>query len=158
MSNILKEKPTTKTIIPSLESARSYPTGRLWVDYLIKPTMIVNRFVRSWHDGDFLLEQQCLKEIFSYFFASGHHNYAIYVTYGTCVRWQIFHTVPRSICLIERTSVVMQMVEHKCHQTSLVNRPTVSRGNVQVDLRVFPQIQAKWQCGLTPSAFVPMYL
>ena len=44
------------------------------------------------------------------------------------------------------------MEEHQCRQTSLVNRPTVSRGRVQVDLRVFPQIQAKWQCGLNHSA------
>ena len=34
----------------------------------------------------------------------------------------------------------------------------LSRGRVQVDSRIFPQIQTKWQFGLTPSAFAPMYL
>ena len=81
MSNILKDKQTIETIMTYHDCARSHPTGRLWVDCLIKPTMIAHRFVRSWHDGDFLLEQQCLKEMLPYFFASGHHNYARYVTW-----------------------------------------------------------------------------
>ena len=63
MSNILKDKPTTETIMTYLESARSHPTGSLWVDCLIKPTMIAHSFVRSWHEGDFLLEQRYLKEM-----------------------------------------------------------------------------------------------
>ena len=63
MSNILKDKPSTKTIMTYLESARSHPTESLWVDCLIKPTMIAHSFVRSWHEGDFLLEQRYLKEM-----------------------------------------------------------------------------------------------
>ena len=41
----------------------------------------------------------------------------------------------------------MQMGEPQCHQTSLVNRPTLFRRRVQVDLRVFPQIQASGSVG-----------
>ena len=63
MSNILKDKPSTETIMTYFESARSHPTGSLWVDCLIKPTMIAHSFVRSWHEGDFLLEQRYLKEM-----------------------------------------------------------------------------------------------
>ena len=65
MSNILKDKPATETIMTYLESARSHPTGSLWVGSLIKPTMIAHSFVRSWHEGDFLLEQRYLKEMLS---------------------------------------------------------------------------------------------
>ena len=43
---------------------------------LIKPTLLALMFLRREWDGDFLLQQHCLKEMLPYFFAAGHQNYA----------------------------------------------------------------------------------
>ena len=45
---------------------------------LIKPTLLALMFLRREWDGDFLLQQHCLKEMLPYFFAAGHQNYARY--------------------------------------------------------------------------------
>ena len=95
MSNILKDKPTTETIMTYHESARSHPTGSLWVDCLIKPTMIAHSFVRSWHEGDILLEEHYLKEMLPYFFASGHDNYARYVTWHLREMANLLHSAKK---------------------------------------------------------------
>ena len=77
------------------ESAKSHSTGSLWVDCLIKPTMIAHSFVRSWHEGDFLLEQHYLKEMLPYFFASGHHNYARYVIWHLREMANLLHSAKK---------------------------------------------------------------
>ena len=41
----------------------------------IKPTLLVLMFLRREENGDFLLQQHCLKEMLPYFFAAGHENY-----------------------------------------------------------------------------------
>ena len=64
-----------------LETAREHPTGRLWVDCLIKPTLLALMFVRGERNGDFLLQQHCLKAMLPYFFTAGHHNYARYLSW-----------------------------------------------------------------------------
>ena len=64
-----------------LEAAREHPTGRLWVDCLIKPTLITLMFLRGERNGDFLLQQHCLNAMLPYFFAAGHHNYARYLSW-----------------------------------------------------------------------------
>ena len=62
-----------------LETARGHPTGRLWVDCFVKPTLLSLMFLPGEGNGDFLLQQQCLKAMLPYFFAAGHHNYARYL-------------------------------------------------------------------------------
>ena len=64
-----------------LETARGHPTGRLWVDCFVKPTLLSLMFLRGEWNGDFLLQQHCLKAMLSYFFAAGHHNYARYMSW-----------------------------------------------------------------------------
>ena len=64
-----------------LETAREHPTGRLWVDCLVKPTLLSLMFLRGQRNGDFLLQQHCLKAMLPYFFAAGHHNYARYLSW-----------------------------------------------------------------------------
>ena len=64
-----------------LETAREHPTGRLWVDCLIKPTLLSLMFLHGERNSDFLLEQHCLKAMLPYFFAAGHHNYARYLSW-----------------------------------------------------------------------------
>lgn len=65
---------THEQITAFLEKARERPTGRLWVDCFITPTLIAHRFWRAERDGDWLLQQQCLEEMLPYSFAAGHHN------------------------------------------------------------------------------------
>ena len=38
-------------------------------------------FLRGERNGDFLLQQHCLKTMLPYFFAAGHHNYARYLSW-----------------------------------------------------------------------------
>ena len=64
-----------------LETAREHPTGRLWVDCLIKPTPLALMFLFGERNGDFLLQKHCLKEMLPYFFAAGHQNYARYLSW-----------------------------------------------------------------------------
>ena len=64
-----------------LEMARRHPTGRLWVDCLIKPTLLALQFLRAQKEGDFLLQQDSLKAMMPYFFAAGHTNYARYISW-----------------------------------------------------------------------------
>ena len=38
-------------------------------------------FLRGEQNGDFLLQQHCLKAMLPYFFVAGHHNYARYLSW-----------------------------------------------------------------------------
>ena len=64
-----------------LEAVREHPVGRLWVDCLIKPTLLALQLLRAQRDGDFLLQQVSLEAMMPYFFAVGHMNYARYITW-----------------------------------------------------------------------------
>ena len=44
-----------------LEEVRDHPVGRLWVDCLIKPTLLALQLLRAQRDGDFLLQQVSLE-------------------------------------------------------------------------------------------------
>ena len=66
-----------------LETAREHPTGRLWLNCLIKPTLIALMLLRRYRNGDFLLQQHCLNAMLSHFFVAGHHNYAF------CLSWYV---------------------------------------------------------------------
>ena len=64
-----------------LETARQNLTGRIWVDCLIKPTLLALMFLRGERNGDFILQQHSLKAVLPYFFEAGHHNYARYLSW-----------------------------------------------------------------------------
>ena len=72
---------TYQELIEYLEAVREHPVGRLWVDCLIKPTLLALQLLRAQRDGDFLLQQVSLEEMMPYFFAAGHMNYARYITW-----------------------------------------------------------------------------
>ena len=63
-----------------LEAVREHPVGRLWVNCLIKPTLLDLQLLRAQRDGDFPLQQVSLQAMMPYFFAAGHMNYARYIT------------------------------------------------------------------------------
>ena len=46
---------TQQELFDYLETAREYHTGKLWVDCLIKPTLLAMNFLRAERNGDFLL-------------------------------------------------------------------------------------------------------
>ena len=72
---------TYEELIVYLETARGHQTGRLWVDCFLKPTLLSLMFLRRERNGDFLLQQHCLKAMLPYFFAAGHHNYERYLSW-----------------------------------------------------------------------------
>ena len=61
---------TYEELIVYLETAREHPTGRLWVDCFVKPTLLSLMFLHGERNGDFLLQQHCLKAMLPYFFAA----------------------------------------------------------------------------------------
>jgi len=56
-------------------------TAKLWINNLIKPTLLIMRYYRASHEGDALLHLSAAKEMLPYMFAAGHQNYARYGTY-----------------------------------------------------------------------------
>ena len=72
---------TYEEIHEGLETARRHPTGRLWVDGLITPTIIAHLFIRAQREGNWLLRMHCLKRMLGYFFAAGHWQYARYISW-----------------------------------------------------------------------------
>ena len=53
---------THEQITAFLSKAREHPTGRLWVDCFIIPTMIALRFWRAEREGDWLLQHSTALE------------------------------------------------------------------------------------------------
>jgi len=73
--DFLKDSPKTfKDISQYLDAAREHPTGRLWVDCLIRPTLGAHQFERAECDCDYLLQQHYYQQILPYFFAASHCN------------------------------------------------------------------------------------
>ena len=56
-------------------------TAKHWFDSLIKPIFICLLFVRAEREREWLLHLTLVKEMLPYFYAAGHHNYAMY---GSC--------------------------------------------------------------------------
>ena len=52
---------TYQELSECLEAAREHPVGRLWVDCLIKPTLLASQLLHAQRDGDFLLHQVSLE-------------------------------------------------------------------------------------------------
>ena len=82
LKNVIRNAPKSyQEISDYLEQARESKTGRLWVDCFIKPTLIALMFMRSERQGNFLLQQYCLKKMLPYFAASGYFNYCRYISW-----------------------------------------------------------------------------
>ena len=74
--NILKDGPKTfNDISQYVDIAREDPTGRLWVDCLIRPMLI------ALSSRECLLQQHCYQQMLPYFFAAGHWQYTRYITW-----------------------------------------------------------------------------
>ena len=81
MHDFLQEGDKSHTDIATfLESTRTHPTGRLWTDCFIIPTMLAHQFMRAEREGDWILQQHCLKRMLP-FFVAGHHHYARYISW-----------------------------------------------------------------------------
>ena len=78
--DFLKDGPKTLEYISQyLDTVREHPTGRLWVDCLIWPTLIAHQFERAERDCDYHLQQH-YQQMLPYFFAAGHWQYSRYIT------------------------------------------------------------------------------
>ena len=64
-----------------MEQARQRPTGRHWVDNLLRPTLLAHQFLRAERDGDWLFKQLCLEQMLPYFFSAGHFHYARFLSW-----------------------------------------------------------------------------
>ena len=81
LNNFLSEgEKSSEDIDNYLKTEDIYPTRKLWVDCLIKPTFIAHQFIRAEREGDILLREKCLKDMLPYFFAAGHQHYARYIS------------------------------------------------------------------------------
>ena len=58
--DFLKDGPKRfEDISQYLDTVREHPTGRLWVDCLIRPTLNAHQFERAERDCDYILQQHC---------------------------------------------------------------------------------------------------
>ena len=58
-----------------------YRTGRLYVEYLIMPVMIIHLYLRAERTRHWLLLYVCTEANDSIFFAANHWNYAGYISW-----------------------------------------------------------------------------
>jgi hypothetical protein len=75
-------------------------------------------FLHGERNGDFLIQQHCLKAMLPYFFAAGHHNYARYLSWYVRQMEQV------------HTFVGTRMEVPQCQQISLESRHISSEGRV----------------------------
>ena len=64
----------------SSETPTQSQTTKLWVENLIKPVFIMMAFIRAEREGDWPLHLWVVKAMMVYFYASGHFNYARYIS------------------------------------------------------------------------------
>ena len=71
---ILSGITTVDAMEVELEKIWQTRIGRLWVDCLIKPVIIIHLYLRAEREGDWPLHIYALKEMIPYFFAAKHFN------------------------------------------------------------------------------------
>jgi len=62
---------TVEALVDELEKANQSPTGRMWIDCLIMPVVIIHMFLCAEREGDWLLHLYCVKQMLPYF-SAGH--------------------------------------------------------------------------------------
>lgn len=78
---IISGTSTVAAIVEELEGIRQSRIGRLWVDCLITPVMIIHLYLRAEREANWLLHMYALKRMMPYFFAANHWNYARYISW-----------------------------------------------------------------------------
>ena len=69
------------------EMASRSRTSKLWIDCVIKPVLLMLRYIRAERQSDWALHLSAVHEMLPYFYAAGHINYARYALYyllSTC--------------------------------------------------------------------------
>ena len=61
--------------------SKSSRTSKLWIDCLIRPVLIILKYVRAERGGDWHLHLRCVESLVPYFFAGGHVHYACHALY-----------------------------------------------------------------------------
>jgi hypothetical protein len=84
VTSLLEDQPADNFSSPQafenmLEALREQPTGRLWIDCLIVPCIILHLYIRAERERNWHLHLYCLKRMICYFFSAGHWHYARYI-------------------------------------------------------------------------------
>ena len=56
-------------------------TSKLWIDCVIKPVLLMMRYIRAERESDWALHLSAVEEMLPLFYAAGHINYARYALY-----------------------------------------------------------------------------
>ena len=56
-------------------------TAKLWIDNLIKPVLLMMKFVRAEREGEWALHLEAGEKMLPYFLAAGYSNYVRYGLY-----------------------------------------------------------------------------
>ena len=117
--------------IPTFEDkACKTPTGQLWVDCLIRPTLIAHMFIRAQREGDWLLHGHCYQNMLPYFLAAGHWHYARLIT---CKKWAVCLRRPSLILWLVLLYVDIEKVcGTQSQQISLGNKLIYAMANLKV--------------------------
>jgi len=108
---VVSGKTSVDTIQEQLDNAKKSRTGRLWVDCLIIPVMILHLYIRAVREGDWLLHLYALKRMQPYFFNAGHWN---------CARYTAWHLHDMTTSLPEDMWAAFLRGKHVCHHHSWV--------------------------------------
>ena len=63
------------------EMASRSRTSKLWIDCVIKPVLLMQRYIRAERQSDWALHLSAVHEMLPYFYVAGHINYARYALY-----------------------------------------------------------------------------
>ena len=90
LENAVQGSISVQSVEAVLTEARKWPTGKLWVDCLVSPIIIVHLFIRAEREGNWPLHIFCLERMIPYFFAAAHWNYARYI------QWHVMDMIKHS--------------------------------------------------------------
>ena len=94
------------------ERASVSRTARLWLDALVKPVLIMMKFVRAAREADWVLHIAALKMMLPYFGAAGHWNY---------LRYGLAYLIKMSQLPPDLVKQLLQEEHAMCHRSSLWN-------------------------------------
>ena len=124
---ILSGKTTVHEIEEELQKVCQSRTGRLWVDCLITPVLIIHLYLRAEREGDWLLHMYALKRMIPYFFAANHWKYA---------RFLSSHVLEMSTSLPDALLSAFLRGEHVCrHRDGLWNSVFLDQFGEQTYIR-----------------------
>ena len=120
-----QELHSTKNLTKYLASkSQKSDTSKLWVDCLIKPVLIMMKFVWAEREGDWPLLLWVVEDMLPYFFASSHANYARYGLYYLRSMQHLHPTLLKSSWQVSMSCIIRVAFGMAFGQISLLRLPT----------------------------------